>query len=62
MTTFGERLQELRLDRGETQSDLAKLLNIGSRMISYYESDKHFPRDGEIIKKLAEHLLPIQIN
>lgn len=55
MATFGERLQELRLDNNETQADLAKLLNIGQRMISYYESNSHFPRDEKIIKQLAAH-------
>lgn len=55
MATFGERLRLLRQSREETQGQIAKLLNIGTRMISHYENDEHFPRDAESLKTLAAH-------
>lgn len=53
--TFGERLRELREDCDMTQKSLAMVLNVSPRMVSFYESGKHFPRDESILIKLAEH-------
>ena len=55
MNTFGKRLQALRQDKDETQKDLAKILNVSPRMISYFEADTHFPRDARIIQNIAAH-------
>lgn len=53
--TFGERLRELREDCDMTQRALAMVLNVSPRMVSFYESGKHFPRDGAILVKLAAY-------
>ena len=45
----GERLEEMRKDKGMTQEDLAKLLDVSSVTISSYER-------GEIVPKLANLL------
>ena len=45
----GERLEEIRKDKGMTQEDLAKLLDVSSVTISSYER-------GEIVPKLANLL------
>lgn len=41
--TFGERLRELRQDRGLTQKQLGEELNTTQRKISYLETDKNEP-------------------
>ena len=38
MSAFGERLSELRTERGLSRSDLAKSLNISVRSVSYWET------------------------
>ncbi len=52
--TFGERLRYLREERGLRQQDVAEKINISKRMIGYYESDKHFPRDAEMVIAIAD--------
>lgn len=52
---FGDRLKELREEKGMTQKDLGKLLNISDRVIGYYESNNRFPKDERILKILADH-------
>lgn len=53
--TFGERLKKLRQERELTQGQIGELLGVGSRMISFYESDTHFPRDAESLIRLARY-------
>lgn len=36
---YGQRIKELRLERGLTQNDLAKILNTTQRSISKYETE-----------------------
>lgn len=38
---YGQRLKELRLERGLSQTDLAKQLNISQRAVSHYENEEH---------------------
>lgn len=52
--TFGERLKYLREEKELHQYELAEYLNISSRMISYYEADKHFPSDAQMVIDLAK--------
>lgn len=52
--TFGERLRELREERDLTQKTLAGVLGVSPRMVSFYESGAHFPRDESILLKLAD--------
>ena len=51
--TFGERLRYLREEKELRQKDVAESMKISTRMIGYYESDKHFPRDAQMVIDLA---------
>lgn len=51
--TFGERLRYLREEKELRQQDVAEQIHVSLRMLSYYESDKHFPRDANMIITLA---------
>ena len=53
--TFGARLRELREERNITQKTLAGIIGVSPRMVSFYESGAHFPRDESILLKLADH-------
>lgn len=53
--TFGERLRELREDNDEKQKDIAELVFVSNKVISDYERGIHFPRDEEVIIRLAKH-------
>lgn len=53
--TFGERLRELRKEKGVTQQQLSKVINICDRVIGYYETDARFPKDSKILIKLADY-------
>lgn len=52
--TFSDRLRELRQEKKMTQSALGQAVDISPRMISFYESGNHFPRDEIILKRLAD--------
>lgn len=52
---FGDRLKELREEKGITQKDLGKVINISDRVIGYYESNDRFPKDEKILKMLADY-------
>jgi len=46
---LGERLRELRKERGLTQEDVSKLLDVSERTIGYYESEERTPDPKSII-------------
>lgn len=52
--TFGERLRYLREERELRQQDVAKGVHVSVRMLGYYESDEHFPRDADMVIALAK--------
>jgi transcriptional regulator with XRE-family HTH domain len=52
--TFSERLRQLRQEKKMTQAALGQAIDISPRMISFYESGNHFPRDEVILKRLAD--------
>ena len=52
---FGERVSELRKDRGLKQKDLATQLNVAVSTVSNYETDSHEP-DLENLCKIADLL------
>ena len=52
---FGERLRQLREERNLTQKALAGVIGVSPRMVSFYESGAHFPREEGILLKLAEY-------
>lgn len=51
---FCERLRQLRQEKKMTQASLGQAVDISPRMISFYESGNHFPRDEIILKRLAD--------
>jgi transcriptional regulator with XRE-family HTH domain len=54
MATLGERIRQLRLEKGLTQEEFGKLFGVTKYSISLYESNKNSPND-DIKKKIAEH-------
>ena len=52
--TFGQRLQQLREEKSLLQKDLAEVLGITQRAISFYESDDRFPKDPISLVKIAD--------
>lgn len=53
--SFGTRLRELREDHDLTQKEVAAIISVSPRMVSFYESGEHFPRDESILFKLADY-------
>lgn len=51
--TFSERLRLLRQEKRMTQAVLGHAIDVSPRMISFYESGNHFPRDEVILKRIA---------
>lgn len=51
---FGERLRELRMEKGETQEDVAKALNISSVCYLHYEKNQR-EAPYEVLVLLAKH-------
>lgn len=47
---FGERLRQLRKEKGLTQADLAKLLGVSQQAIGNYESGVRQPDSGTMVK------------
>ncbi len=50
VVTLGKRLRDLREDANLTQLQLAKILNMTQRKISYLEQDKYEPSIQDIIE------------
>lgn len=42
-TEFGEKIKSSRLEKGLTQQDLAKIVEVTPESISYYEAGKKHP-------------------
>ena len=53
---FGQRVRELRLQKGQAQRDLAKLVEIDFTYLSKIENDRVSPPSDEVIHNLAKHL------
>lgn len=51
---FGEILRALREEKGWTQKELGRRINVSDRVIGYWESNDRFPKDGNIINTLAD--------
>lgn len=52
---FGDRLRYLREEKGVTQKELGNFINVSDRVVGYYESNNRFPKDENIIKKIADY-------
>jgi len=55
MIDFGEKLRLLRKEKGLTQAELATLIGVKDKVISFYETGDRVP-SPKIIKKLAATL------
>lgn len=53
MKEFAERLKELRMEKGLSQRELAKLVNLERTSISRWESETHIP-NAEAVVVLAK--------
>lgn len=53
MDMLGKRIKELRIEKGLTQPELAKLLGVSNGIISIWENDINEPK-ASYIKKLSE--------
>ena len=54
MSTFVERVKELRLEKGLTQQELANFFYLNKSSISRYEKDKQIP-ELETLEKLSDY-------
>jgi transcriptional regulator with XRE-family HTH domain len=52
----GERIRQLRKEKGLTQGDLAKKLGVSQAMITQYENHQREPKKFETIKKISAAL------
>lgn len=52
--TFGERIRELRTQKGLTQAQLALRLNMSVRTVKNYELGTSLPRTRDIYQRLAD--------
>lgn len=53
MSTFGSRLRSLRSQRGLTQKDFSKLLQLSESAIGMYERDQREP-SLELVRRMAD--------
>lgn len=51
---MNNRLRELRKEKGLTQVELAKILNVSDRSVGFYETGERDP-DTDTLKKLADY-------
>ncbi|MCH5299682.1 MAG: helix-turn-helix transcriptional regulator [Ruminococcus sp.] len=52
---FGSRVRQLRIEKKMTQAQLAKSLGISARTVSFIETGKYYPKNEEIIEKIANY-------
>ena len=52
---FADLLKNLRLSRGLTQTELAKILGISLRTLQNYELGKVIPRDPKILNRMSAY-------
>ena len=64
--SFGERLTRLRKARGLTQTELAKMIGVTQRVITYYERETPFPPSNILpplsraLKTTTDHILGLE--
>lgn len=54
MKIFGERLKELRMEKGIGQATLAKILGVSSGIVCLWETDRSEPTAPNLVK-LADY-------
>ncbi|MEC5425411.1 helix-turn-helix transcriptional regulator [Virgibacillus sp. C22-A2] len=50
MITCGERLRELRKERGLSAKELGEIIGVNERVLTYYETNERQPRFDMLIK------------
>ncbi|MDE6585841.1 MAG: helix-turn-helix domain-containing protein [Clostridia bacterium] len=55
MNDLGTRIRELRIERGLTQPQLAKMVGVTNAVISFWENNVNEPK-ASYVKKLAKSL------
>ena len=50
MNNIGERLKQLRIEKGLTQAEVAKALGVNKSCVSKYENDKNLPKAFVLLK------------
>ena len=58
---FGEKMKELRLSKGWTQDELARMLSKSKRTVIAYENGDTYPRHRSVYAQLSE-LFGVDIN
>ena len=53
---FGEKLKALRLEHGYTQEQLAQKVDVTKRTLINYEQGRCYPKQTEILARLAQEL------
>ena len=53
---FGEKIRVLRKRIGISQKDFAEMIGITRRALVYYENSQRFPKESDIIDKIASYL------
>ncbi|MGG7176223.1 helix-turn-helix domain-containing protein [Clostridium paraputrificum] len=53
--TIGDKIKQIRKDRGLTQVQLAEIIELSDRTIQYYEGNKRVP-SLELLKTISERL------
>lgn len=56
---FGEKVRDLRKKHSLTQDELAKCLGVSKRTVIGWERDGRYPRNVEILEKMADKSLAI---
>ena len=51
--TFGQRIKMLRQERGLSQEELGRMVDVSSRVIGYYEADERFPKSRDTLIAFA---------
>ena len=46
--TFGEKIKDLRAQKGMSQPELGKRVNVSTRTIASYEAGKSYPKSREV--------------
>ena len=58
---FSDLLKNLRLSRGLTQKELAKILGIDLRTLQNYEMGKNIPRDPKVLTRMSAYFqIPVR--
>lgn len=58
---FSDLLKNLRLSRGLTQKELAKILGIDLRTLQNYETGKNVPRDPKVLTRMSAYFqIPVR--